>query len=86
MKEIKFNLNWRVKFKLNPSGEEELKLQHERLRDMYPFIGEFKPWVPDEEGYHTLQFHDLMNRFGHLMYNRNDCPIDTNVILIEQNW
>ena len=79
--QVKINLNDSIKVKLNEAGHKELERQHKELKKIYPSIKEFKRWEPDEDGYHSIQLHELMNRFGHMMFNGGECPIETDIIV-----
>lgn len=84
-KEVKkFNVNSWVKVKLTEKGVEELKRQHDELREMLPKLGEFKEPNVDEDGYTKFQMHDLMNRFGRMVQPGLNPPFEV-VILFDED-
>lgn len=80
---IEFNVNHGVMVKLTNVGVEELRRQHEELREHFPKLRQFVPPKTDSEGWSNFQMHDLMNKFGHMMVMGSGLPIETEILLEE---
>jgi len=82
MEEIKFNMNDYVKVKLTNCGVSILMDQHEKLKNIFPRLGEFKINL-EADGYYKTQLHDLFNTFGQYIYmGATELPFETNIILV----
>lgn len=84
---MKFNINDYVKVKLNESGLEILRKQHEELQQMFPSMNkeEFVPPKTDENGYTKFQLWVLMERFGPEIGMSFNPPFETDIIIMEEN-
>jgi len=83
MEEIEFNINDYVKVKLTNYGVGLLMERHEKLKKVFPRLGEFKIELEDD-GYYKIQLHNLMNDFGDSIYmGATDLPFETNIILVK---
>ena len=84
---MKFNINHTVKVKLTEVGIAELERQHKELQAALPSVGDFdaNAWKGDEDGYNKFQLHDLMARFGHMLYCGSTCPFETEIIISENS-
>lgn len=83
MDEIKFNMNDHVKVKLTELGIDILKNRHEKVKEIFPSLDEFKLNL-DEDGYYKTQLHDLFNTFGNYFYmGAIGLPFETNIILLK---
>jgi hypothetical protein len=87
MKFEKYNLNHKIKVKLNKSGIEILK--HNRLNLLRQIkesgvkdsaLKEYE-YKPDENGYVTFQGHDFINIFGGHLQLGLETPFDLNVLI-----
>lgn len=81
---MKFNVNEMVKVKLTSAGLEELKRQHEDLKQSTGYKGEFSEPTVDEDGYSLWQLWVLMSTFGHMMINGGDVPFETEIIIVQR--
>jgi len=62
---MRFNLNDKVKVKLNAEGHEIMRCEHQAYADAFPgAFGEFKPKEQDADGWSEWQLWDLMHTFG----------------------
>ena len=68
MEFIKFNLNYKIKVKLNKKGIEILKNEGSKCS-------------PDENGYVTFQGWELINIFGGHLQLGLETPFDLNVLI-----
>lgn len=83
MEDIKFNMNDYVKVKLTELGIDILKTRHEKIKVLFPSIGEFELKL-NEDGYYKTQLHDLFNTFGNYFYmGAIGLPFETNIILLK---
>ena len=76
---LDFNLNHRVRVKLNERGLTELRRQHGVLRHRAPSIGDFKDPKADADGWSTWQLWDLMSTLGALCILGPIPPFDTGI-------
>jgi len=76
---IDFNINNYVHVKLTEVGVNEMKRQHEQLKESFPKLGEFKLPSTDDDGWSKWQMHSLMNTFGHLCSCTMKVPFETTI-------
>lgn len=81
---INFNINEMVKVKLNPTGLEELKRQHEDLKQSTGYKGSFSEPKVDADGYSLWQLWVLMSTFGQMMINGGEPPFETEIIIVDR--
>ena len=87
MKFEKYNLNHKIKIKLNKSGIEILKNNRLNLLRQIKESGVKDPALkeyehkPDENGYVTFQGYDFINIFGGHLILGLEAPFDLNVLI-----
>ncbi|MBL4755834.1 MAG: hypothetical protein JKY52_19850 [Flavobacteriales bacterium] len=81
---MKFNINECVFVQLTDAGREEIKRQHDELRETFPKLSPQAKKVEDKNGWSKWQLHCLMNTFGHMTHNGGQLPFNTE-IRIESN-
>jgi hypothetical protein len=81
----KFNINQYVRVKLTDAGIEELKRQHEELRELVPSIGEFKAKETDEDGMTRFQLWVLMSQLGHMCTQTGPEPFEMDIIFEDRD-
>jgi len=78
MREI--NLNDTVLVKLNDSGREELKRNHDELYSWLDLDRKYVPNPVDEDGFSKFQLWCLISELGHMIHIGNDnLPFETTI-------
>ena len=76
---MKFNINEKVKVKLNEHGLKILKDQHDELRGWCPSIGEYREPKIDNDGFTEFQLWNLMEKFGSHITLGSIPPFETEI-------
>jgi len=82
---IEFNMNDYVKVKLTEIGKKELERQHHKVYEECVYKQPYEPMLPDKDGWYKFQFHDLMHKFGRLMFMGSNLPFETTVKIEANN-
>lgn len=80
---MKFDINNKVKVKLTEVGKSVLREQYKVIKAVYPWLPDFVLPDEDENGWSKWQLWELMQKFGHVMYNGGDIPFETEIEIIE---
>jgi len=85
MMDISFNMNGRVRVRLNQKGIDIMRHQHDELNNYIRSRGGkgLRPFSADidDEGYTSFQMWDLMERFGEHMTLGSEPPFHLEVII-----
>ncbi len=76
---VDFNINSRVRVKLNEKGRAELRKQAEDLMRHFPKLERFDPVMEDEDGWMSFQLWALMEALGHMVYVGSESPFDCRI-------
>jgi hypothetical protein len=79
--DVKFNINDKVKVRLNDYGIELLKKEHDDLKIKIPDLSEFILPITDCYGYVEYQMWQLFEHFGKFIDFTSKLPFDTEMII-----
>jgi hypothetical protein len=78
MLEVTLNLNDYVYIRMTDFGRQEHKRQYEELRKEFRYLPEDAQIKEDDDGWSRWQLYNIMNIFGHLLYNgAQQLPFET---------
>jgi hypothetical protein len=84
---MKFNLNYKVRIKLNDRGREILREQHDELYKIFVERGvkkpEYRPKTEDADGWSEWQLWDVMGTFGAYISLGSLPPFETEIDIPE---